>query len=162
MINMIWCVLYLFVAGFVNFACVFVFETSVGDTDSGVEAVDKISVLYFWQSHLAVDVEKRGEESYSYGAVGGFGSVEWNEVQRSRGKQRWKEAEREAPTWPCSQKIKQTKGENLFSTKSCIIFTVTQLTCQPIIQSQCCLGHIHESLSSSLFLLTMTEDVPVF
>lgn len=41
--------------------CVFVCDVD-GDRDSRVEAVDKISALYFWQSHLAVDEEKRGGE----------------------------------------------------------------------------------------------------
>lgn len=46
---------------FFAFVCVFVGDID-GDRDSRVEAVDKISALYFWQSHLAVDEEKRGGE----------------------------------------------------------------------------------------------------
>lgn len=103
--------------------CCFCVCISVGDAgrdrDNTVEAVDKISTLYFWQSHLAVDEEKRGRENGEERVIVMELSevwecwMKWGPEEQRETKVEW-ERGREASVWPCSQRNRRMEEENLF------------------------------------------------
>lgn len=152
--------------------CVPIFVCDTGrERDSRVEAVDKISVLYFWQSHLAVDEEKRGGEDGEERVI----VMELSEVRECWMKwgpeeQRETKVEREKAggSYMTLQWEKQTEEENRFPLNHvlCCVFpsycySINMSAYMPVAESPFSSAHIPESLSLSL-LFQWLRGAPVF